>query len=129
MFTVDQIREAHAKVKSGADFPAYIQALKQLGVTYYETFVTDGHSDYSGADDYRISSVTKYEPLQIARECNPGLFKADLKVHQQGGSDYYTFSMQAAAAGIEKWAVCLEQMTCTYYDTKGNIVLVEEIPG
>lgn len=129
MFTVDQIREAHAKVKSGADFPAYIRELKQLGVTYYETFVTDGHTDYSGADDYRTSSVAKYEPLQVAGECNPERFKADLKTHQQGGSDYMTFSAQAAASGIEKWAVCLEKMTCTYYDTKGDTVLVETIPG
>lgn len=129
MFTVDQIREAHAKVKSGADFPAYIRELKELGVTHYETFVTDGHTDYAGADDYRTSSVAKYEPLQIAGECNPERFKTDLKAHQQGGSDYMTFSAQAAASGIEKWAVCLEQMTCTYYDAKGNTVLVETIPG
>ena len=32
MFTVNQIKEAHSKVKSGADFPAYIQDIKKLGV-------------------------------------------------------------------------------------------------
>jgi hypothetical protein len=42
MFTVEQIKTAHGKVKSGADFPAYIQDIKKLGVTSYETFVTDG---------------------------------------------------------------------------------------
>lgn len=129
MFTVDQIREAHAKVKSGADFPAYIRELKELGVMHYETFVTDGHTDYAGADDYRTSSMAKYEALRISEQCDPGRFKADLKAHQQGQSDYYTFSAQAAASGVEKWAVCLEQMTCTYYDAKGNTVLVETIPG
>lgn len=34
MFTVEQIKTAHSKVKSGADFPAYIQDIKKLGVTY-----------------------------------------------------------------------------------------------
>jgi hypothetical protein len=29
----------------------------------------------------------------------------------------------------EKWTVCLESMTCTYYDKSGNKVLVEKIPG
>lgn len=28
MFTVTQIKEAHSKVKSGADFPKYIQQIK-----------------------------------------------------------------------------------------------------
>ncbi len=29
MFTVEQIKTAHSKVKSGADFPAYIQDIKK----------------------------------------------------------------------------------------------------
>lgn len=31
MFTVEQIETAHAKVKSGADFPNYIKEIKELG--------------------------------------------------------------------------------------------------
>ena len=49
MFTLDQIKSAHSKVKSGADFPAYIREIKELGVTYYEAYVADGHVDYHGA--------------------------------------------------------------------------------
>jgi len=41
MFTVEQIESAHGKVKSGADFPNYIQEIKKLGVVSFETwFVT-----------------------------------------------------------------------------------------
>lgn len=40
MFTIEQIQQAHSKVKSGADLPAYIRGLKQMGVLHYETFVT-----------------------------------------------------------------------------------------
>lgn len=73
MFTVEQIKTAHSKVKSGADFPAYIQDIKKLGVTHYETFVTDGHTDYYGVNDYKTTSPAKYEPLNIAIECNKEL--------------------------------------------------------
>lgn len=52
MFTIDQIKAAHAKVKSGADFPAYIREIKSLGVTHYESYVNDGHIDYHGAEGF-----------------------------------------------------------------------------
>jgi hypothetical protein len=32
MFTIEQIKQAHNKVKSGADFPKYIQEIKKLGM-------------------------------------------------------------------------------------------------
>lgn len=41
MFTIEQIKAAHSKVKSGADFPSYIREIKQLGVTGYEVSVSD----------------------------------------------------------------------------------------
>jgi len=33
-----------------------------------------------------------------------------------------------AAFGIEKWAICMDKMTCTYYDIAENEILVEKIP-
>ena len=48
MFTVEQIESAHEKVKSGADFPNYIQEIKKLGVLSFETWVFDGHTEYFG---------------------------------------------------------------------------------
>jgi len=32
-----------------------------------------------------------------------------------------------AMFGIEKWAVRMDEMTCTYYDKAENEILVEEI--
>lgn len=128
MFTVEQIHTAHSKVKSGADFQSYIQDLKKLGVTYYETFVKDGHTDYYGANDFRTTSSAKYAPLTIADKCNNEQFKTDLKAHQQGKTDYPTFCNDCAKSGIEKWAVHMEKMTCTYYDLTGNEILEEQIP-
>lgn len=128
MFTIEQIKAAHSKVKSGADFPAYIQDIKKLGVTFYETFVTDGHTIYYSANDYKTSSVSKYGVLTIAQILNIEQFRADIKAHQQGKTDYQTFCSDCAKSGIEKWAVCMEKMICTYYDLTGKEILIEQIP-
>lgn len=128
MFTLDQIKAAHSKVKSGADFPAYIRDLKKLGVVQYITFVKDGHTDYSGNGNFKISSPGKYADLQIASSSIATQFKADLKAHQQGKTDYPTFCSDCAKSGIEKWIVDFNMMTCTYFDQAGNEVLVEQVP-
>jgi len=128
MFTIEQIKASHSKVKSGADFPAYIRDIKKSGVTYYETFVSDGHTDYYGTDNYKISTTAKYDTLKITETSNTEQFKADLKIHQQGLTNYLTFCNDCAKSGIEKWDVCMDKMTCTYYDKAGNEILIEEIP-
>jgi uncharacterized protein YbcV (DUF1398 family) len=128
MFTVEQILAAHATVKSGADFPRYIKALSALGVTSYEAFVSDGHTDFRGRDNYQVSTPVKYDALSIAPQSDAERFKKDLKAHQQGHTDYLTFCRDCAASGIEKWAVSMEQFNCSYYDRAGNLVLVEQIP-
>jgi uncharacterized protein YbcV (DUF1398 family) len=129
MFTVEQIKSAHSKVKSGADFPKYIQEIKQLGVTAFEIWVIDSHSEYFGKDDYQTKSDPMYENLAIAENTNKEKFRHRLQVHQQGKTEYVTFCKDCAETGIEKWFVCLAAMTCTYYDKAGKEILVEQIPG
>ena len=128
MFTSAQIQAAHGKVKSGADFPAYIREIKALGVTHYESYVTDGHIDYHGVNNPTAQVPAKYDPLPIATPAVPERFKAGLKSHQQGQTDFLTFIKMCATVGIEKWKVSIDNMTCTYYDKAGNEVLVEQIP-
>ncbi len=129
MFTLDQIKAAHSKVKSGADFPNYIQDLIKLGITYYETFVSDGHTIYQGENNYTVLSPAKYDALIIADKSNSEQFISDLKGHQQGKTNYPTFCNDSAKSGIEKWAVDMSKMTCTYFDKAGNMILEEKIPG
>ena len=74
MFTIEQIKTAHSKVKSGADFPSYIQDLKQLGVTSYDSYVSDGHTNYFGENDFKITSPAKYETIAIANETDENQF-------------------------------------------------------
>ena len=128
MFTISQIQAAHSKVKSGADFPAYIKEIKQLGINYYETYVSDGHTNYFGSDDEKATSPAKYTELAIAENTNAEQFKVDLKAHQHGETDYLTFIEKCAVDGVNKWEVCMDKMTCTYFDKAGNEILVEQIP-
>lgn len=128
MFTAEQIKTAHSKVKSGADFPAYIQEIKLLGVIQYEAYVTDGHVDYYGTNGYTLQIPQKYEPLSIVNHVQEKEFRAQLLAHQQGKTDYLTFIHMCADTGIEKWRIHIPQMTCTYFDKAGREVLTEQIP-
>jgi len=128
MFTIEQIKAAHGKVKSGADFPSYIQEIKLFGVTNYEAYVTDGHTDYHGANNFTATLPAKYEPIEISDSLNIEKFKAELLAHQQGKTDYLTFIKMCAETGIEKWKICMDNMTCSYFDKLGNEILVEKIP-
>lgn len=129
MFTAEQIKAAHSKVKSGADFPSYIQEIKGMGVTHYDAYVTDGHMDYHGINNYTAHVPPKYDPLVIADTVNSEAFKTELHAHQQGKTDFLTFINACAAFGIEKWTISMDKMTCTYFDKSGNEILVEQIPG
>jgi uncharacterized protein YbcV (DUF1398 family) len=127
MFTIEQIEIAHEKVKSGADFPKYIQEIKEFGVTSFETWVKDGHTEYFGENNYRKKSQSHYDELAISAISEKEIFINRLKEHQQGKTDFYTFCKDCAEAGIEKWVVNLNTMTCTYYDKAKNVILVEQI--
>jgi uncharacterized protein YbcV (DUF1398 family) len=128
MFTAEQIEKAHGKVKSGADFPKYIQEIKELGVKSFETWVKDSHTVYFDGNNFSTNSKSKYDDLIISENCSKERFVTQLKEHQQGKTDYFTFCKDCAETGIEKWVVNLEKMTCIYYNKNGNEILVENIP-
>ena len=128
MFTVVQIKAAHSKVKSGADFPSFIQEIKALGVISFETWVIDSHTEYSGVNNFKTSSKPMYDNLIINISSNKTKFEGYLKKHQHGETDYFTFCKHCAETGIEKWIVSIVEMTCTYYDSAGNNIMAEQIP-
>ena|SRR5690606_15497998 len=128
MFTIEQIEQAHEKVKSGADFPKYIQEIKELGVIGFVTWVKDSRTEYLGENNFTTNSKPKYDELIISGNSDKENFQTQLKKHQQGETDYFTFCKDCAKTGIEKWVVRLDEMTCIYYDKVGNEILVEQIP-
>ena len=129
MFTLQEIKDAHAKVRSGADFPRYIQDLIQLGVKKYESYVSDGKVVYFAADNSSIESPSGYSTLNISSTGDTEKLKHALQIHQQGQTDYPTFCQQSAEAGVQKWLVDMDRMSCTYFDLSGNSMVVETIPS
>jgi uncharacterized protein YbcV (DUF1398 family) len=129
MFTIAQIKEAHSKVKSGEDFPAYIQDLIELGVQGYDTFVNDGHVEYFGANDFRTAATDTYDKIAVAPSANKERFIEFLVMHQGGQTDYLTFCHHTAQCGIAKWSVNIIEMTCSYFDPSGSAIIIEKIPS
>jgi uncharacterized protein YbcV (DUF1398 family) len=129
MLTIEAIERAHANVKSGADFPAFIQALKALGVLQYETNLANGKTIYHGTNGQILQTEGHFPPLNIHREGNLQQFKEALASHQQGHTDYPTFRAQAAEAGVEQWTTHLGDHTVTYFDSHNKPLVVEAIPG
>ncbi len=81
MFTLEEVSSLHQKVKTGADFPQYARDLTDIGVTGYDTSVTDGHAEYFGNETVLISPA-KYPSLEVAEVMNREHFIAQLRLHQ-----------------------------------------------
>jgi len=129
MFTLNNIRAAESKIKSGADFPQFIEEIKEMGVKRNDVYVSNGLSIYFDDEDNALQvSPDEYPTLIINDESSAGKLAHALKVHQEGETDYFTFCKQAADAGVEKWVSDLEEMTCTYLDSEGNELVKETIP-
>jgi len=46
MFTIEQINELHARHGSARTLPEYVRAVSSLGVERYDSYLSDGHSEY-----------------------------------------------------------------------------------
>jgi uncharacterized protein YbcV (DUF1398 family) len=128
MFTIQQLKAAHSKVKTGADFPKYVQEIKSLGLTRYEYLVKDGTTIYYGMDDYEVKANPIYPPLAINPYSSIAALKHTIAIHQQGQTDFVTFCRQAAEAGVEKWVIDTAKMLCIYYNLTGAEMVAEPIP-
>ena len=130
MFTKEEIKAAHSKVKTGADYPKYVHDLKQLGIAKYDYLVEDGSNIYYDARGNSVSlKLTSGTFLQVAAISSSEKIKLAVKITQQGKSDFQTFCAQAADAGVERWTSDLENMTCSYFDLQGMLLFSEGIPG
>lgn len=127
-FTLEQIAAAHGKVKSGADFPRYVQDIKALGLSYYDFFVVDGHSEFVDIDGVSAQSPTRYPAITIASTSDAAALRETIRVHQAGQADFATFCQQAAQAGVQYWRTDALNLVCVYVDGAGQALVSEPIP-
>jgi len=128
MFTIQQIKAAHAKVKSGADFPQYVKEIKDLGLTRYEFILSDGRTIYFGADGYSVEAPPIFPEQVINPSSSISALQHTIKIHQQGQTDFLTFCRMAAEAGVHHWEVNTGTMLCTYFNCDKQPMVAEPIP-
>ncbi|KQS28419.1 DUF1398 domain-containing protein [Pedobacter sp. Leaf194] len=129
MFSIEEIKAAESKIKSGADFPKFIEEIKKLGVVRNDVYVANGLSVYFDESDHPVQATPdEYPELIINNEASAEKLMHALQVHQKGDSDYFAFCRQAADAGVEKWVTDLKAMTGSYLDTAQNELFQEKIP-
>jgi uncharacterized protein YbcV (DUF1398 family) len=127
MFTLEQINDIHDRLGNADTLPQYLEALKNIGVDKYDSFITDGHSEYFGKGGHTIVSPPMHELLSIAETSNRETFLKHLDLHNQGKTSYLEMSRGLALSGIEKWTFDTNKKTIAYYDKGGNEILVERI--
>jgi len=127
MFTIEQINEMHEELGSMNTFLRYVQALHSLGVEKYNSYITDGHSEYFGLNDYSIESKPVHEKLIIADTSDKEAFLRHLYLHGQRKTNYMEMSRGLAESGVEKWVVDTLAATISYCDKNGNVLLMEKI--
>jgi uncharacterized protein YbcV (DUF1398 family) len=127
MFTIEQINDVHDRLGNAETLFEYVRALNAIGVEKYDSYLTDGHSEYFGKDGYKLRSDPAHEKLTIAEISNRENFLAHLKLHEQGKTSYVEMSLGLAESGIEKWTVDTNNPTMIFYDKAGSEMLVEQI--
>lgn len=127
MFTLEQINDLHARLGRAETLFAYVRALNAIGVEKYDSYVTDGHSEYFGKRDHKVISPPAHDTLSIAEKSNRENFLKYLNLSEQGNITYIEMSQGFADSGIEKWTVDTSKSTMIFYDTVGSEMLVERI--
>jgi uncharacterized protein YbcV (DUF1398 family) len=126
MFTLEQINEIHDRVGNPDTLSLYLRELRDIGVDRCDSFIVDGHSEYLGKDGYKVVSPPAHEELVVAETSNRETFLEHMDLVEQGKTSYLEMSQGLADSGVEKWTFDTQEMTLTYYDKAGNVMLAEE---
>ncbi|GAA1553593.1 hypothetical protein GCM10009827_087910 [Dactylosporangium maewongense] len=127
MFSLEQITDIHDRLGSRATLGGYLRALRNIGIEAYDSYVTDGHSEYLGVDGHRLVGPVFHETFAIAETCDKEQFLQYMQQVEQGGVGYAEMSEALAAHGVEKWTFDTERLTITYFDKAGNVLLDEKV--
>jgi uncharacterized protein YbcV (DUF1398 family) len=127
VFTLEQITEIHDRLGSKETLGDYLRALRDIGIKTYDSYVTDGHSEYYGAGGQRQIGPPFHETFAIADICDTEWFLHYMQQVEQGGVGYLEMSKALADHGVEKWTFDTEELTITYIDKAGKVLLGEKI--
>jgi uncharacterized protein YbcV (DUF1398 family) len=127
MFTIEQIHDIHDRLGSMERFPDYVRALSAIGVERYDSYLSDGHSEYFADDGQRVVSAAVHEVLPVADASDREKVVEHLGLHELGRTSYLKMSKGLADSGVQKWTVDTNAMTLTYLDKQGHRLVTEAI--
>lgn len=126
-FTLGQIDDLHGRLGKQQTLRDYLQALHALGVRRYDSYVTDGHSEFFGEGSQKVVSPPAHEVLPISDMSDAAMARRHLDRHEQGQTSYLEMSRGLANSGIERWTVDTTEMTMVFCDKRGNELVTENI--
>jgi pimeloyl-ACP methyl ester carboxylesterase len=91
VFTLEEIEELHGRLGNAETLSNYVRSLAALGVARYESFVSDGHSEYMGRDADRVISHAVYDELTVAERSDRDAFLDHMRRHEQGETSYLEY--------------------------------------
>jgi uncharacterized protein YbcV (DUF1398 family) len=127
VYTIEQIEELHGRLGSAATMADYVRSLAAIGVVSYDSYVSDGHSEYLGHDGHGVISQPEHDQLTVAVDSDRKVFLNVLRRHERGETSYLEMSRGMADSGVEGWTVDTHAMTMTFHDRSGEILLAEHI--
>jgi uncharacterized protein YbcV (DUF1398 family) len=127
VFTMAQIDELHARLGRADSLADYLRGLAAIGVVRFDSYVTDGHSEFFSADGRRVVSPAHHDVLPVAAVSDRRAFLEHLRRHSDGETTYVEMSKGLAEAGVERWVADTTAHTMTYRDRAGVVLLVWQV--
>jgi uncharacterized protein YbcV (DUF1398 family) len=127
VFTMAEIDDLHARLGRADSLADYLRSLAALGVVRFDSFVTDGHSEFFGSDGQSVVSPAHHQVLAVAEVSDRDSFLRHLRRHSDGETSYVEMSRGLADSGIEKWVADTGLLTMTYHDAAGVPLLLEQV--
>jgi uncharacterized protein YbcV (DUF1398 family) len=125
MFTIGQIHDIHDRLGTMEQFPDYLRALSAIGVERYNSYLSDGHTEYFAEDGRSVVSAPVHEVLPVNDASDREKVIEHLGLHELGRTSYLEMSKGLADSGVEKWTVDTNAMTLAYVDKQGREFVTE----
>jgi uncharacterized protein YbcV (DUF1398 family) len=122
-----QIDDLHARLGHPDSLADYMRGLAAIGVVRFDSFVTDGHSEFFGVEGRCVVSPAHHEVFAVAEVTDRASFLEHLRRHSDGETSYVEMSEGLAGSGVEKWVADTTRLTMTYRDPAGVPLLVEQV--
>jgi uncharacterized protein YbcV (DUF1398 family) len=127
MFTIEQIHDIHDRLGTMERLPDYVRALRAIGVKKYDSYLSDGHSEYFAEDGQSVVSAAVHEVLPVNDASDREKVVEHLGLHEIGRTSYLEMSKGLADSGVQKWTIDTTAMTLTYLDKQGRELVTEAI--